>query len=195
VLSCRRRLPAWSSRTPSKLPEFLSTLSGSEIVVLGRLAEAYGIRGWVRLSPFGDDPLDWRAIPVWHIGQEGGPWREIKLNGLKTHGDGLVVAFDGIVDRSAAEALKGQLVGVPRDALPATGKDEYYWADLLGMAVVNEQDQALGKVAGLIETGANDVLQVVDSDGVERLLPFVDAVVIDVDRPAGVIRVAWGYDW
>jgi len=170
-------------------------LSGNDIVVLGRLAEAYGIRGWVRLHPFGDDPLDWRAIPVWHVGREGGPWREIRLNGLKAHADGLVVSFDGITDRTAAEALKGQLVGAPRDALPETGSDEYYWADLLGLTVVNEDGQTLGKVSGLIETGANDVLQVVDGVGEERLLPFVDAVVLDVDRSAGVIRVAWGCDW
>lgn len=170
-------------------------MSGNDIVVLGRLAEAYGIRGWVRLHPFGDDPLDWRRIPVWHLGREGGPWREVELNGLKAHGDGLVVSFVGVADRTAAEALKGQLVGAPREALPETGDDEFYWADLIGLAVVNEEAVLLGKVSGLIETGANDVLQVVDEAGEERLLPFVDAVVLDVDRAAGVIRVAWGCDW
>lgn len=170
-------------------------MSGNDIVVLGRLAEAYGIRGWVRLHPFGDDPLDWRRIPVWHLGREGGPWREVELNGLKAHGDGLVVSFAGVADRTAAEALKGQLVGAPREALPETGDDEFYWADLIGLAVVNEEAVLLGKVSGLIETGANDVLQVVDEAGEERLLPFVDAVVLDVDRAAGVIRVAWGCDW
>lgn len=170
-------------------------MSGNDIVVLGRLAEAYGIRGWIRLHPFGDDPLDWRRIPVWHLGREGGPWREVELNGLKAHGDGLVVSFVGVADRTAAEALKGQLVGAPREALPETGDDEFYWADLIGLAVVNEEAVLLGKVSGLIETGANDVLQVVDEAGEERLLPFVDAVVLDVDRAAGVIRVAWGCDW
>ncbi len=170
-------------------------MSSNDIVVLGRLAEAYGIRGWIRLHPYGDDPLDWRRIPVWHLGREGGPWREVELNGLKAHGDGLVVSFAGVADRTAAEALKGQLVGVPREALPETGGDEFYWADLLGLEVVNEEGAGLGKVAGLIETGANDVLQVVNDAGEERLLPFVDAVVLEVDKPAGVIRVAWGSDW
>lgn len=170
-------------------------MSGSDIVVLGRLADPYGIRGWIRLHPFGDDPLDWAGMPAWWIGKEGGPWREVKLQGLKFHGDGLVALLDGVPDRTAAEALKGVLVGAPREALPATGDDEFYWADLVGMEVVNTDGETLGKVAGLIETGANDVLQVVAEDRTERLLPFVDAVVKSVEKEAGLIRVEWGLDW
>lgn len=169
--------------------------SASEIVVLGRLSEPYGIRGWLKLNPFGDDPQTWRQIAVWCVGREGGPWREFALNGLKVHGDGLVVAFDGVPDRTAAEALKGMLVGAPRECLPATEDDEFYWADLIGLVVVNEAGEQLGKVAGLLETGANDVLRVVGDDGAESLLPFVEAVVLSVDMEAGRIRVAWGSDW
>lgn len=170
-------------------------LSGSEIVVLGRLADPYGIRGWLRLHPFGDDPLAWAGMPVWWIGREGGPWREVGLKGLKAHGDGIVVLLDEVPDRTAAEALKGTLVGAPRDMLPPPADDEFYWGDLLGLVVVNEADETLGTVAGLIETGANDVLRVVAGDGTERLLPFVEAVVLVVEKEAGRIRVAWGSDW
>lgn len=171
------------------------TLSGSEIIVLGRLADPYGVRGWLRLYPFGDDPMNWAEMPVWWVTKEGEPWREIGLKGLKAHGDGLVVLLDGVVDRTAAEAMKGLLVGAPRDALPSTGDDEFYWGDLVGLEVVNTADERLGKVAGLIETGANDVLRVVGEDGVERLLPFVAAVVLAVEKEAGRIRVEWGSDW
>ena len=170
-------------------------LSGSEIVVLGRLADPYGIRGWLRLHPFGDDPLAWADMPVWWIGREGGPWREVGLKGLKAHGDGIVVLLDEVPDRTAAEALKGTLVGAPRDMLPPPADDEFYWGDLVGLVVVNEADETLGTVAGLIETGANDVLRVVAGDGTERLLPFVEAVVLAVEKEAGRIRVAWGSDW
>lgn len=170
-------------------------LSGSEIVVLGRLADPYGIRGWLRLHPFGDDPLAWAEMPVWWIGREGGPWREVGLKGLKAHGDGIVVLLDEVPDRTAAEALKGTLVGVPREMLPPPADDEFYWGDLVGLVVVNEADETLGTVAGLIETGANDVLRVVAEDGTERLLPFVEAVVLTVEKEAGRIRVAWGSDW
>ncbi|WP_281984307.1 ribosome maturation factor RimM [Azonexus hydrophilus] len=170
-------------------------MSGSEIVVLGRLADPYGIRGWLRLHPFGDDPLAWAEMPVWWIGREGGPWREVGLKGLKAHGDGIVVLLDEVPDRTAAEALKGTLVGAPRDMLPPPADDEFYWGDLVGLVVVNEADETLGTVAGLIETGANDVLRVVAEDGTERLLPFVEAVVLTVEKEAGRIRVAWGSDW
>lgn len=134
-------------------------------------------------------------MATWWIGREGGPWREIGLLGLKAHGDGLVAQLDGVADRDAAEACRGMLVGAPRDALPPTGDDEFYWADLIGLEVVNTGDESLGRVAGLIETGANDVLRVVAEDGAERLLPFVEAVVLAVEKDAGRIRVEWGSDW
>ena len=87
------------------------------------------------------------------------------------------------------------LVGVPREELPPTAKDEYYWTDLIGLAVVNGKDQSLGNVLGLIETPGNAVLRVGDGEGSERLLPFVDAVVVAVDLSARRIRVDWETDW
>lgn len=170
-------------------------LTGNDIVVLGRLAEPYGIRGWLKLHAFGDDPLDWAQMPVWWISSDGETWRECGLKSLKVHGNGLVVLLDGVPDRTAAEAMKGVLVGAPRAALPTTDDDEFYWADLLGLEVVNAANERLGKVAGLIETGASDVLRVVGDDAVERLLPFVSAVVLAVDKENGLIRVEWGSDW
>lgn len=170
-------------------------MSGSEFIVLGRLGDPYGIRGWVWLYPYGDDPLGWAKMPTLWLGSEGGPWREVGLKNLKVHGDGLVVLLEDVPDRNSAEALKGVLIGAPREVLPATAADEYYWADLIGLEVVNTANEKLGKVAGLIETGANDVLRVVAEDGSERLLPFVEAVVLAVDKAAGAIRVEWGLDW
>ena len=134
-------------------------------------------------------------MPVWWVGAEGGPWREYDLKALKMHGEGLVVLLDGVPDRTVAEAMKGLLVGAPRAALPKTEEDEFYWADLVGLDVINTAGERLGQVVGLIETGANAVLRVVGDDGVERLLPFVSTVVQTVEREAGRIRVEWGSDW
>ena len=170
-------------------------MTGNDIVVLGRLADPYGIKGWLRLHAFGDDPLSWAEMPVWWLAKDGEPWRECGLKSLKVHGDGVVVLLDGVPDRTAAEALKGTLVGAPRDVLPETEADEFYWGDLIGLEVVNAAGEKLGKVAGLIETGASDVLRVVADDATERLLPFVAAVVLAVDKEAGLIRVEWGSDW
>jgi 16S rRNA processing protein RimM len=170
-------------------------LSGSDFVVLGRLADPYGIRGWIRVHPFGDDPLSWAAMPLWWIGKEGGPWREVRPTGIKAHADGLVASLEGVGDRTAAESIRGLLIGAPRSELPPTAEDEYYWADLVGLEVVNTEGLRLGKVVGLLETGANDVLRVLAEDGSERLLPFVGAVVRSVEKEAGLVRVEWGSDW
>lgn len=166
------------------------------MVVLGRLADPYGVRGWVRLNPYADDPLDWANLPIWWLGREGeSVWREVKPRGLRAHAGGLVCLLDGFTDRNDADTLKGMLIAAPREALPATAEDEYYWSDLIGLEVVNNAGEILGRVDNLIETGANAVLRVVDSEGLERLLPFVNAVVQTVDKENGRIQVEWGLDW
>lgn len=166
------------------------------IIVLGRIVGPYGVQGWVRVHPFGDDPLSWQGMPLWWLSPRAtGAWQEHPLKSFRVHGDGLVAAFEDVVDRDGAEALKGWWIGAPREALPVPAEDEFYWADLIGMDVLNTAGESLGAVEGLIETGANDVLRVVDAEGQERLLPFVDAVVRQVDAATRQIRVEWGLDW
>ncbi|RTL56448.1 MAG: ribosome maturation factor RimM [Rhodocyclaceae bacterium] len=170
------------------------------MVVLGRLVAPYGVKGWLHLHPFGDDPESWRGMSRWWLGKtaEGAEWSEYGLDSIKLHGDGWVVKFMGIDDRSGAESLVGRFVASPKEDLPKTAEGEYYWADLIGLQVVNESGAVLGHVASLIETGANDVLVVREGEGKaakERLLPFVDAVIRKVDVAAGNIQVEWGVDW
>jgi len=158
------------------------------------------VGGWVRIHPFADDPLSWSKIPAWSLGREGGAdWRETKVKDCRMQGSDLVCLFDGVPDRNAAERLKGLLIAVEREALPATGVGEYYWADLIGLPVVNTASETLGQVKNLLETGAHNVLCVLSDDGVERLLPFVAHVVLAVEKAkdgeAGCVRVDWGSDW
>jgi 16S rRNA processing protein RimM len=89
--------------------------------------------------------------------------------------------------------LKGRTVAIARAALPAARADEYYWADLVGLRVVNADEQDLGRVTAVMQTGANDVLVV--GEGRERLIPFIAQVIREVDPGAGVIRVDWGTDY
>jgi 16S rRNA processing protein RimM len=168
------------------------------IVVLGKVVDACGLRGAVKVRPFADDPAAWGAMPCWWLGGEGDApdaWRCLRLIRCRARSDALVATLEGIDDRDAAGSLRGLLVGAPRAELPATASGEYYWGDLLGLEVVNERGQALGRVAGLIATAANDVLRVVDETGKERLLPFVEAFVREVDVPGQRIRVDWEADW
>lgn len=183
-------------------------MSGAKesFIVLGKVTDAYGVLGWIRVHAFGDDPLSWRSMPTWWLANEkggeaggaDGGWQPRRLTECRSQGATVVAKLDGIDDRTQAESLRGWLIGAPREALPKTSDNEYFWGDLIGLEVVNTQDEVLGKVEDLIETGANHVLRVAAGEGSERrerLLPFVSAVVLDVDRGSGRIRVDWGLDW
>lgn len=168
------------------------------MIVLGRIVAPFGVQGWLRVHPFGDDPEAWRSMPQWWLSADvDAPpenWKVRELVAVKLHGDGVVVKLAGIDDRDASEALGSCYFGAPREALPLPAPDEYYWADLIGLAVLNMQGQSLGRVKSLIETGAHQVLVVVDGEH-ERLLPFVEHVVKAVDVPGGTIRADWDSDW
>ena len=173
----------------------------ADIVVLGKVVGPYGLRGAVKVHPFADDPAAWAKLPIWWIGKEGlaAPlWQATRVLKCKVHGDLLIAELESLPDRNASESAHGMLVGAPRAALPAAAEGEYYWADLIGLAVVNTRDESLGQVLGLIATSANDVLRVGEEGGEpakERLLPFVATVVLDVDLTTRQMRVEWEVDW
>ena len=161
---------------------------------MGRIVAPYGLKGWVRIEPYGADPESLTAYPAWWVGRNG-DWRELKVvESTLQHGVSLVARFEGCVERDAALALKGSEVALAREALPPNADNEFYWADLVGLQVVNVKDQQLGVVAELFENGAHPVMRVVAGE-TERLLPFVEQVVRQVDLAQGRIRVEWELDW
>jgi 16S rRNA processing protein RimM len=156
---------------------------------MGRVAGAYGVRGWIRVLV--DDPEDLRLQPQWWI---GGVERTIEQ--VKAHSGTLVAKLRGIDDRAQAEALKGALVELTRERLPALEAGRYYWDDLVGLEVVNESGAVLGKVQSLFSNGAHDVMVLEGAVGeARRLLPWVPTVVRVVDLEGGRIEVVWGADW
>ena len=172
------------------------------MIVLGRIVAPFGIQGWVKIHPFGDDPVSWRKLPHWWLSRDAdapaAQWKQFTLTACRPHGKGLVAALAEVSDRNAAEAIDGFFIAAPREALPQPEENEYYWGDLVGLEVINEAAETLGTVRGLLSTGAHDVLQVQDGEGkgaVERLIPFVAAFVLDVDLAARRIRVSWQKDW
>lgn len=140
-------------------------------------------------------------MPRWWLGKDEAAfsgWRAFDVQDMRRHGKGWLVKLAGVDDRTSAERLVGQFFGAPREALPATNENEFYWADLIGLEVVNERRESLGHVRELIESGAHAVLVVTEGEGEtvrERLLPFVGQVVKDVDVSTGVVRVDWERDW
>ena len=166
----------------------------STMVIMGRIASAHGIRGWVRIQPFTDyvdSLLEYRS---WWIGPEAGPWREVKVGACEVHSKTLAAQLPDCPDRTAAEKLKGLLIAVPRASLPVQDEGEYYWSDLLGLEVVNVAGLCLGTVAKLLESGANEVLVVQGADG-EILIPFVASAIKQVDLKTKSILVDWSADY
>lgn len=168
------------------------------MIVMGRILGPFGVKGWIKINPFGDDPLTWAGMPQWWIADDADApddaWKPTRLLECRTHGSGLIAQLEAAPDRTTAEALKGCFVAAPRHAMPATADGEYYWADLIGLKVENAAGESLGEVTGLLSTGAHDVLRVVEGE-TERLIPFVAAYALDVDMAAGRIRVDWQKDW
>jgi 16S rRNA processing protein RimM len=161
---------------------------------MGRIVAPYGLKGWVKIQPYGAVPDSLSAYPSWWVGRNGN-WRELKVvQTVLQHGASLIARFEGCVERDAALALKDSAVAVEREALPREANGEFYWIDLIGLKVVNVKDEELGAIAGLFDSGAHPVMRVVDSE-TERLLPFVEQVVREVDLAKGRIRVEWELDW
>jgi 16S rRNA processing protein RimM len=164
------------------------------LIVMGRIVAPYGVKGWVRIEPYSADPGSLVNYPSWWVGRNG-DWRELKVaQSVLQHGASLVARFELCSERDAALALKGSDVALKREALPQNESNEFYWADLVGLRVVNLKDEELGVVAGLFENGAHPVMRVVDGEN-ERLLPFIEQVIRGVDMAEGRIRVEWELDW
>lgn len=169
------------------------------MIVLGKIIEPYGIGGWVRVHPFADDGSAWVNLPEWWLSrtdvtEQGDTWSQRRVIKSRENNGKVLAQLEGVDDRSAAEALKGWFVGVPRECMPVPAAGEYYWTDLIGLAVVNLQGDQLGVVTELIGTGANDVLVVV-KDKEKRLIPFLDHVIKGVKLEEKRVQVDWGLDW
>jgi 16S rRNA processing protein RimM len=161
--------------------------AGHALVVVGRIGGPHGVAGAVRVVSFTQPPGNLLGYRPWLVG-DGADYRTVEIVEVSAAGASFIVRLAGVADRDAARQLRGRLIAVPRDALPAAAADEYYWQDLIGMTVVDSARGVLGTVTDLLDTGAHDVL-VID-EGV-HLVPFVAAFVAEVDPPARTIRVTW----
>jgi 16S rRNA processing protein RimM len=171
----------------------LQALSPPEnLVVLGRIAAPFGVKGWVKVQPFTATAKNLLAYSIWWVGG-GDDWQEYAVTEAKAQGRSVVARFEGCEDRDAAFRFRGKKIAVPRARLPKPQPNEYYWADLIGLNVVSKAGEEFGRLIRIIETGANDVL-VVQGDR-ERLIPFIAEVIGDVDLEAGVMRVNWDADY
>jgi 16S rRNA processing protein RimM len=162
------------------------------MVVMGRIRVPHGVKGWVKVQPFTQEVEGLLDYPEWWVGRDG-DWKSRRVAEMAVHGATVIARFEGCDDREGAAALKGSDVAIPRSELPATGENEFYWRDLLGSEVSNPRGERLGKVAGLLDTGANQVL-VLEGDR-ERLIPFIASVIVEVDLAGRRLVVEWEPDY
>jgi 16S rRNA processing protein RimM len=163
---------------------------------MGRVAGPYGVRGWVKVAPFTEATDTLAGHATWWLGRNaGGDAVAFRVEAARQHADAVVAKLAGVDSRESAAALRGSLVLLPRNALPAPRGDEVYLGDLVGAAVVNRKGESLGTVESADSFGAHPVLRVVDDGGTARLIPFVPAYVDAVDLDAGRVEVDWGLDY
>jgi len=156
---------------------------------MGRVAGSYGVHGWIRVRPYSAEPEALAAHRQWRIGDE-----DYAVEDTKLHSGALLARLAGVTTREQALRLKGRTVSVPRAALPEPESGQYYWADLVGLEVVNAQGSVLGVVQGLFSNGAHDVMELAGERST-RLVPFLPAVVKKVDLEGRRIEVEWGAEW
>lgn len=160
------------------------------MIVMGKVVAAQGLLGWVKIQTFTeyiDSLADYKS---WYLGRDSRTWKQVEVAECKPHSKVLLARLEGMTDRNAAEQCKGLLIAIPRSQLPKTSEDEYYWSDLIGMRVINLQDEELGKVDHLLDMGANDIMSVHNENGA-ILIPFLKHVVQNVSLEDKVIRVDW----
>ena len=150
--------------------------SAERRVTLAAVAGAHGIGGEVRLKLFAESLDSLRRHQAVEVGG-----RALTLDAVKPGGGGAIVRFAEIGDRSAAEALRGQALTVPRSALPPLGEGEYYHADLIGLPCESLDGDLLGIVVAVEDFGAGDIVEIERRDGRRAMVPFRDGIADLVD--------------
>ncbi len=190
------------------LPALETAVLPADAIEVGRIADAWGIKGWFKVLPHSASPealfssKRWYLLPPERPMKAAMPWSGallLKIKEAKYHSDSVVATSLDIVDRNAAEALRGARVFVPRSSFPTAGQDEYYWVDLIGLDVFNREGESMGQVKELLSTGPQTVLVLTYTDAeakeAERMIPFVAAFIDAVDLPGRRITVDWQADY
>jgi len=155
---------------------------------MGRVAGSYGVRGWIKVIPGGGLRETLAGMKEWWIGERG-----YRVTEAKVHSATVVAKLDSIDSREQALALKGAEVAVCRESLPAAEAGHYYLADLIGLEVRNAEGERLGTVKRFFTNGPQDVMEVAGSRA--HLIPWVSAIVREVDLERRQVVVEWGAEW
>jgi 16S rRNA processing protein RimM len=192
-------------RPAAQLPAGLDAAElPADAIEVGRIADAWGVKGWFKVLPHSASPEALFSSKRWYLlpSEKGAKTFSgtalLRVREAKEHSDTVVASAQDVDDRSAAEALKGARIFIPRSSFPTAATDEYYWVDLIGLEVVNREGVGLGRVKELLSTGPQTVLVIEyteDGKALERMIPFVAAYVDGVDLAGKRITVDWQADY
>lgn len=186
------------------MPALEATTLPVDAVEVGRIADAWGIKGWFKVQAFSSDPEALFAAKEWFLQptEKGAKVFTgtviLPIKQARVHSDTIVATSAEVLDRNTAEVLRGSRIFIARENFPKTEDGEYYWVDLLGLAVTNREGVALGVVKDLLSTGPQTVLVLGYEEAgkeQERLIPFVDAYIDKVDLPGKSIVADWQTDY
>jgi 16S rRNA processing protein RimM len=155
-------------------------------ICIARIGAAHGVRGAVKLWTFTEDPLAVKSYGP--LATKDGA-RQFEVTHAREAKGHLVATLKGIATREDAERLNGIELYIARDKLPATDENEYYHADLIGLAAVTPAQEPLGRVIAIHNFGAGDIIEIAPSQGATMLLPFTNAIVPSVDLKGGRVVI------
>ncbi len=178
-------------------------MAPDDLIELGAVRGAYGLKGWVRITPFAVEGTVLEAVRHWWL-VDGTEPRRLTLQEVKRHAESILAKWAGCESKEAADALKGATIAVARSDFPALDQDEHYLSDMVGYRVINRQGLELGTICGIrsadVEsrsTAAAQWLEVSDGDPREAalLIPLVDRYVEAIEPEGRLIRVDWESNW
>ena len=174
-------------------------MANDQLVKLGRITAAYGIKGWVKIYSNTDPIQNIFTYGLWQIYLHG-QWQAVKIKQHKPHGKGLIALLENCDSREQAQQYAGADIAVDQGQLPVLQEGDYYWSQLIGLNIETEAGVQLGKIDHLMSTGSNDVMVVKATQdslyGRERLIPWLPGQVVkNIDLLGGVIQVDWDVDF
>jgi len=173
-------------------------------ILLGKLNGHHGIKGWLKVYSYTEPKENILSYPQIMLFKGNKPkdyWKKVEIANGRLQGKGVVVHIKGYDNREASEELIGSTIGINREDLGKLPEDDYYWVDLIGLKVINQEGIVLGEIVNMLPTTANDVMVVKyqqKQEGIqeEYLIPYImGQFVLDVDLTSGEMQVDWDVDF
>jgi len=164
-----------------------------EKIVMGKILGPHGIKGWIKIHPFTEKKDSLIDHKILMASKDEKLWQSFEVESMDVGDKFILAKFKGVDDRNTAEKLNKFFIGLDKSSLPKLDENNYYWHELIGLDVKNNEGMHFGKVDSLIETGANDVLVVLGDK--EYLIPYIKQVILEVNLETNMIRVDWQDDY